>query len=95
MPYLPDGTPVDIILNPLGVPSRMNIGQMLETHLGWAAEALGIKIATPVFDGATEEQIRGELEACRPAAGRQDLSSTTAAPASGSTTASRSATSTC
>jgi len=57
MPFLPDGTPVDIILNPLGVPHRMNIGQIMETHLGWAAEALGIKIATPVFDGASEEDI--------------------------------------
>jgi DNA-directed RNA polymerase subunit beta len=57
MPYLPDGTPVDIILNPLGVPHRMNIGQIMETHLGWAASALGMKIATPVFDGATEEDI--------------------------------------
>jgi DNA-directed RNA polymerase subunit beta len=57
MPFLPDGTSVDIILNPLGVPHRMNIGQIMETHLGWAAEALGFKIATPVFDGATEEDI--------------------------------------
>jgi DNA-directed RNA polymerase subunit beta len=63
MPYLPDGTPVDIILNPLGVPSRMNIGQILETHLGWALQALGQKAATAVFDGATEEQIRDELRA--------------------------------
>ena len=62
MPYLPDGTPVDIILNPLGVPSRMNIGQILETHLGWALHAKGRKAATAVFDGATEEQIREELE---------------------------------
>jgi DNA-directed RNA polymerase subunit beta len=62
MPYLPDGTPVDIILNPLGVPSRMNIGQLLETTLGWAASRRGIKIATPVFDGASEEQIRAELD---------------------------------
>jgi len=61
MPYLPDGTPIDIILNPIGVPSRMNIGQVLETHLGWAAAALGYKIATPVFDGATEEQIEAML----------------------------------
>ncbi|HEY6409165.1 MAG TPA: DNA-directed RNA polymerase subunit beta, partial [Ktedonobacteraceae bacterium] len=57
MPFLPDGTPIDIILNPLGVPHRMNIGQIMETHLGWAAEKLGFKIATPVFDGATEEDI--------------------------------------
>ena len=58
MPYLPDGTPVEIVLNPLGVPSRMNVGQILETHLGWAARALGMNIATPVFDGASEEEIR-------------------------------------
>ncbi|MEI6155976.1 MAG: DNA-directed RNA polymerase subunit beta [bacterium] len=63
MPYLPDGTPVDIILNPLGVPSRMNIGQLLETHLGWALAKQGLKGATPVFDGATEENIIAELEA--------------------------------
>ena len=62
MPYLPDGTPVDIILNPLGVPSRMNIGQILETHLGWALHAKGEMAATAVFDGATEEQIRDELK---------------------------------
>jgi DNA-directed RNA polymerase subunit beta len=61
MPFLPDGTPVDIILNPLGVPHRMNIGQIMETHLGWAAQTLGIKIATPVFDGASEEDIEGYL----------------------------------
>ena len=61
MPYLPDGTPVDIVLNPLGVPSRMNIGQILETHLGWALHERGMKAATAVFDGATEEQIRQEL----------------------------------
>jgi DNA-directed RNA polymerase subunit beta len=61
MPYLPDGTPVDIVLNPLGVPSRMNIGQILETHLGWALHERGLKAATAVFDGATEEQIRDEL----------------------------------
>jgi DNA-directed RNA polymerase subunit beta len=57
MPFLEDGTPVDIVLNPLGVPSRMNIGQVLETHLGWAAKLLGFKAATPVFDGITEEKI--------------------------------------
>src|SRR4051812_618309 len=57
MPYLPDGTPVEIVLNPLGVPSRMNVGQILETHLGWAAHALGLYFATPVFDGATENEI--------------------------------------
>ena len=57
MPFLDDGTPVEIVLNPLGVPSRMNIGQVLEVHMGWVAKELGIKIATPVFDGANEEQI--------------------------------------
>ena len=62
MPFLPDGTPVDIILNPIGVPSRMNIGQILETHLGWAAAKLGFRVATPVFDGAHEEQIHSMLE---------------------------------
>jgi DNA-directed RNA polymerase subunit beta len=61
MPYLPDGTPIQIVLNPLGVPSRMNIGQVLETHLGWAVKALGIKIQTPVFDGANEEEIRAMM----------------------------------
>ncbi len=61
MPFLPDGTPVDIVLNPLGVPSRMNIGQILETHLGWALHERGLKAATAVFDGASEEQIRDEL----------------------------------
>ena len=62
MPFLPDGTPVEIVLNPLGVPSRMNIGQVLETHLGWAASALGMHVATPVFDGATEDEIFDWLE---------------------------------
>ena len=62
MPYLPDGTPVEIVLNPLGVPSRMNVGQILETHLGWAAHALGLYFATPVFDGATELEIKKWLE---------------------------------
>jgi len=62
MPYLPDGTPVEIVLNPLGVPSRMNVGQILETHLGWAAHALGLWFATPVFDGATEIEIKNWLE---------------------------------
>jgi DNA-directed RNA polymerase, beta subunit len=57
MPYLPDGTPVDVMLNPLGVPSRMNIGQVLELHLGMAAKQLGIHVATPVFDGATDEDV--------------------------------------
>ncbi len=62
MPYLPDGTPVDIILNPLGVVSRMNLGQVLETHLGWAAHELGFKVACPVFEGAAWEDIQKELE---------------------------------
>jgi DNA-directed RNA polymerase subunit beta len=63
MPYLEDGTPVDIVLNPLGVSARMNIGQILETHLGWAADALGIKVACPVFLGASVDQIKGDLKA--------------------------------
>lgn len=58
MPFLEDGTPVEIVLNPLGVPSRMNVGQILETHLGWAGKVLGMRFASPVFDGATEEEIR-------------------------------------
>ena len=62
MPFLPDGTPLDIVLNPLGVPSRMNIGQVLEVHLGYAAKTLGWKVATPIFDGANEEDIAGALE---------------------------------
>jgi DNA-directed RNA polymerase subunit beta len=61
MPYLPDGTPVEIVLNPLGVPSRMNVGQILETHLGWAAKVLGLHFASPVFDGAKEEEIKNYL----------------------------------
>jgi DNA-directed RNA polymerase subunit beta len=62
MPYLPDGTAVDIVLNPLGVPSRMNVGQVLETHLGWAARALGLFVATPVFEGAKESEIKDLLK---------------------------------
>ncbi|MBI4823965.1 MAG: DNA-directed RNA polymerase subunit beta [Nitrospirae bacterium] len=62
MPYLPDGTTVDIVLNPLGVPSRMNVGQILEAHLGWAAKALGTHIATPVFEGAKESEIKDYLK---------------------------------
>jgi DNA-directed RNA polymerase subunit beta len=74
MPYLADGTPVDILLNPLGVPSRMNVGQILETHLGWAAAKLGFKSITPVFDGASEEEIRGCLkEADIPVSGKTFL----------------------
>jgi len=61
MPFLPDGTPVDLILSPIGVPSRMNVGQILETHLGWAARELGIRVISPVFDGATEQEIEGAL----------------------------------
>ncbi|MDF7800534.1 DNA-directed RNA polymerase subunit beta [Pontiellaceae bacterium B1224] len=61
MPFLPDGTPVDVVLNPLGVPSRMNVGQVLETHLGWACKHLGMHAATPIFDGISEQQIRDML----------------------------------
>ena len=74
MPFLPDGTPLEIVLNPLGVPSRMNIGQVLEVHLGYAAKALGWKIATPVFDGASEQDILDTLnEAGMPADGKIQL----------------------
>ena len=74
MPYLPDGTPVEIVLNPLGVPSRMNVGQILETHLGWAAKAMGVHFATPVFDGATEREIKKNLsEAKLPTSGKTNL----------------------
>jgi DNA-directed RNA polymerase subunit beta len=74
MPYLEDGTPIDMILNPLGVPGRMNVGQILETHLGWAATKRGFKVATPVFDGATEEEIREELaDAGLPQSGKTTL----------------------
>ncbi len=74
MPYLPDGTPVEIVLNPLGVPSRMNVGQILETHLGWAANALGLHYATPVFDGATEREIKKALtESQLPTSGKTIL----------------------
>jgi DNA-directed RNA polymerase subunit beta len=62
MPYLEDGTPVDVLLNPLGVPSRMNVGQLLETHLGWAAKVLGFQAVTPVFDGATEEEVLNAID---------------------------------
>ena len=62
MPFMPDGTPIEIVLNPLGVPSRMNIGQVLETHLGWAAKVLGINMATPVFNGAREKDILEQLD---------------------------------
>ena len=74
MPYLPDGSPVQILLNPLGVPSRMNVGQLLETHLGWAAKALGLKVASPVFNGAREEDIRKFLrDAGLPESGKIQL----------------------
>ncbi|MBI5756793.1 MAG: DNA-directed RNA polymerase subunit beta [Nitrospirae bacterium] len=74
MPYLADGTPVGMILNPLGVPSRMNVGQILETHLGWAARALGIHVTTPVFEGTTEAEIKGLLkEAGLPVSGQAVL----------------------
>ncbi len=74
MPYLEDGTPVEIVLNPLGVPSRMNVGQILETHLGWAAKKLGFSIATPVFDGATENEIKEYMKkAGIPATGKVKL----------------------
>jgi DNA-directed RNA polymerase subunit beta len=74
MPYMKDGTPIDIILNPLGVPSRMNVGQILETHLGWAVKRLGEKIATPVFDGANLSDIEAKLrEAGLPESGKMQL----------------------
>ena len=74
MPYLPDGTPIEIVLNPLGVPSRMNVGQIMETHLGWAAKLLGTHIATPVFDGARASDIRHWLERANlPASGKTVL----------------------
>ncbi|NMB35486.1 MAG: DNA-directed RNA polymerase subunit beta [Firmicutes bacterium] len=74
MPFLPDGTPVEIVLNPLGVPSRMNVGQVLETHLGWVAKSLGVHIASPVFDGANEDDIyHGFKEARLPDNGKTIL----------------------
>jgi DNA-directed RNA polymerase subunit beta len=74
MPYLPDGTPIEICLNPLGVPSRMNVGQVLETHMGWACKKLGLNIATPVFDGIPEARVRGYLEEARlPVSGKSIL----------------------
>jgi DNA-directed RNA polymerase subunit beta len=74
LPYLPDGTPVEIVLNPLGVPSRMNVGQILETHLGWAGKVLGLKFATPVFDGAKETDIKALLtKADLPTSGKTTL----------------------
>jgi DNA-directed RNA polymerase subunit beta len=74
MPYLPDGSPVEIVLNPLGVPSRMNVGQILETHLGWAARSMGVWISSPVFDGATEEEIKEHLRQAKlPTSGKTVL----------------------
>jgi len=74
MPFLPDGTPVEICLNPLGVPSRMNVGQVLETHLGWACSKLGMKVATPVFDGIPEKKVREYLkDAGLPTTGKSSL----------------------
>jgi DNA-directed RNA polymerase subunit beta len=74
MPYLPDGTPVEIVLNPLGVPSRMNVGQILETHLGWAGKVLGLRFSTPVFDGAREPDIKELLrQAELPESGKTPL----------------------
>jgi DNA-directed RNA polymerase subunit beta len=74
MPFLADGAAVDILLNPLGVPSRMNVGQILETHLGWAASKLGFRAVTPVFDGASEEELRKALtEADIPVSGKVTL----------------------
>ena len=79
MPFLPDGTPVDIVLNPLGVPSRMNVGQILETHLGWAARILGFEAKTPVFRGADEAEI-GVLLRLAGFAGRRRASGSAPAP---------------
>jgi DNA-directed RNA polymerase subunit beta len=74
MPFLPDGTPVEVVLNPLGVPSRMNVGQLLETHLGWAARVLGFHAISPVFNGATEEEISEQLKKAKlPADGKIGL----------------------
>ena len=74
MPFLPDGTPIEICLNPLGVPSRMNVGQVLETHLGWACHKLGFKVATPIFDGISESRIKDYLkEANLPETGKTTL----------------------
>ncbi len=74
MPFLPDGTPIEICLNPLGVPSRMNVGQVLETHLGWACKRLGIKVATPVFDGIPEKKVREYLKDAKlPSSGKSIL----------------------
>ncbi|MGE4550341.1 MAG: DNA-directed RNA polymerase subunit beta, partial [Opitutales bacterium] len=74
MPFLADGTPIEICLNPLGVPSRMNVGQVLETHLGWACKELGIHVATPIFDGIDEDEIKKHLKkAGLPESGKAEL----------------------
>ena len=95
MPFLPDGTPIQIMLNPLGVPSRMNVGQILETHLGWAAATLGFQAVTPVFDGATREGHQRTASPRRACPRTASSACTTAAPASRSSRRRRSATSTC
>ncbi len=94
MPFLPDGTPVQILLNPLGVPSRMNVGQILETHLGWAGAMLGFQAITPIFDGATEQDIRKCLRTGRICPPTARTNSTTGGPASRSSSFPRWATST-
>src|SRR5207245_11346799 len=74
MPFLPDGTPVEVVLNPLGGPSRMNVGQILETHLGWAAKALGLWVSSPVFEGAAEAEIKALLKKAKlPETGQSTL----------------------
>src|SRR5687767_10121786 len=83
MPFLPDGRPVDIVLNPLGVPSRMNVGQILETHLGWAARVLGFYAKTPVFQGANEREIGLLLKFAGLAVAQRSLGLSTAAPVIG------------
>ena len=95
MPYMADGTPVDILLNPLGVPSRMNVGQILETHLGWAAAKLGFQAITPVFDGASEDGDPQVPQGGGAALRRASRFSTTAGRARSSSSRSRWATSTC
>ena len=72
MPFLEDGTPVDVILNPLGVPSRMNLGQLYETMLGWAGDVLGVSYSTPVFNGATPEEVENELKKGKTAINRKN-----------------------
>ena len=72
MPYMADGTPVDVVLNPLGVPSRMNVGQILETHLGWAAAMMGFQAITPIFDGAAEQDIHNALQQAKNTVNQQN-----------------------